>query len=118
MGVTYVDIKLKNPFNRKKALQSQFLVDTGAGYTVVPEKLVKQLGLKPEFEREFSLADGTKVKRKVGSAIVEFQGEQIASPVVLGEKGDDALLGALTLEAFGLVINPFTRTLHPAKLML
>ena len=39
-------------------------------------------------------------------------------PVILGEPKDEALLGSLTLEALGLVLNPFTRELMPAKLML
>jgi hypothetical protein len=33
--------------------------------------------------------------------------------VILGEPGDDALLGAVTLEVLGLVLNPFSRTLQP-----
>jgi hypothetical protein len=40
------------------------------------------------------------------------------SPVILGEPGDSALLGVVTLENLGLVFNPFTRTLHPMKLLL
>ena len=40
------------------------------------------------------------------------------SPVILGEPGDEALLGVVTLEMIGLVFNPFTRTLHPMRLLL
>jgi hypothetical protein len=32
--------------------------------------------------------------------------------------GDDALLGVVTLEMLGLVFNPFSRTLHPMRLLL
>ena len=36
----------------------------------------------------------------------------------MGEPGDDqALLGAVTLENLGLVLNPFSRTLHPMRLL-
>jgi uncharacterized glyoxalase superfamily protein PhnB len=33
-------------------------------------------------------------------------------------KGDKALLGATNLESIGLVLNPFTRTLHPMRLLM
>ncbi len=40
------------------------------------------------------------------------------STVILGEPGDEALLGTVTLENLGLVLNPFTRTLQPMRMML
>jgi hypothetical protein len=43
---------------------------------------------------------------------------QAPSPVVLGEGSDVALLGTVTLESMGLVLNPFERTLKPARLRL
>jgi hypothetical protein len=40
------------------------------------------------------------------------------SPVILGEPGDEALLGSVTLEIMGLVLNPFKRTLQTMNGML
>ena len=40
------------------------------------------------------------------------------TPVILGEAGDEALLGAVTLEIFGLILHPFSRTLEPMRAML
>jgi len=46
------------------------------------------------------------------------QGEN-HTPVILGEPGDNqALLGVVTLEILGLVFNPFSRTLHPMRMLL
>ena len=39
-------------------------------------------------------------------------------PVILGEAGDEALLGSVTLEILGLVLNQFDRTLHPMRMLL
>jgi hypothetical protein len=38
--------------------------------------------------------------------------------VILGEADDEALLGVVTLEILGFVLNPFNRTLQPARLLL
>jgi len=37
---------------------------------------------------------------------------------LFGEKGDSLLLGAFTLEALGLTLDPLKRTLHKALLRL
>jgi len=116
MGMTNVQIKIKNPQNPKQEYQGRFLVDSGATYTVVPASILKRIGIKPQRVEEFSLADGSMIKRKVGSAMYEFQGKESAAPILFGEKGDSLLLGAFTLEALGLTLNPLSRTLHQANL--
>jgi hypothetical protein len=37
---------------------------------------------------------------------------------MLGEEGDVALLGTVTLEELGLVLNPLSRELQPMQMML
>lgn len=118
MGITTVKLKIKNPQNPTRMVEEDFLVDSGAAYTVIPKKLVKRLGLKAGFTQEFTLADGRTIKRPIGGALIEYQGRETAAPVVLGGEKDSLLLGVLTLEALGLVLDPFERKLYPAKLML
>lgn len=118
MGITKVKLIIKNPFNGGDGMEEEFLVDTGAHYTVIPQELVKKLNLKSSFTQEFYLADGRIIKRDVGGALVRFQDKELPVPVVLGKKGDSALLGITTLESFGLMIDPFKRTIYHSKLML
>lgn len=118
MGVTTIRLTVKNPTNLAKRVEGEFLVDTGAHYTVIPQPWVKKLGLKPSYEQRFSLADGRIMKRHVSGAVVTLQGRELPVPVVLGERGDTALLGVTTLESFGLMIDPFKRQLYHSRLML
>ncbi|TSC87550.1 MAG: hypothetical protein G01um10147_528 [Microgenomates group bacterium Gr01-1014_7] len=118
MGLTTVVLEITNPEDQTKAVRGEFLVDSGAAYTVLPQRMVKKLDLKPDFKQQFSLADGRSITRPVGSAYIKFGGRRTASPVVLGKAGDSPLLGVLTLEAMGLVLDPFERKLHPAKLVI
>ena len=67
---------------------------------------------------EFVLADGTTVVRKVSHCMFAYAGVRAPSPVILGEPGDAALLGTVTLESLGLVLNPFDRTLRPMRARL
>ena len=118
MGMTEVTLKIKNPRNPAKTFEGKFLVDSGATYTVVPESVLKKLGIKPQGEEEFSLADGSHIARKVGNALYEFEGIERAAPVLFGEKDDSLLLGAFTLEALGFTLDPLKRKLYKAILRM
>lgn len=118
MGLTAVNVKVKNPQSPLKEIEEEFLVDSGATYSVVPKTLLKKLGIKPHRKQRFSLADGTKVEREVGDAIFEIEGTRGAAPVIFGERGDSLLLGIFTLEALGLMLDPFKRKLRPMKLLM
>jgi len=118
MGMTQVALKVKNPRNPRKSFIGKFLVDSGATYTVLPTKILSKLGIKPQREEEFSLADGTIIKRNVGSALYEFEGIEAAAPILFGKKGDTLLLGAFTLEALGLTLDPLQRKLQKAVLRM
>lgn len=118
MGMTDVTLTVSNPKIASKTEKVKFLVDSGATYTSLPTAIVKKLNIKPSFEEKFSLADGSVIKRKIGNAMFVWQGREVASPVILGQPGDSALLGALTLEGLGVVLDPLKRKLHPADLRI
>ena len=118
MGITQVKLKIKNPRAPSKIFEGNFLVDSGATYTVVPEKILKKIGIRPQREEEFTLADGRIIKREVGSALYELQGIESAAPVLFGKRGDVLLLGTFTLEALGLTLDPLKRKLHKAILRM
>jgi clan AA aspartic protease len=118
MGITNAILRVREHRKSEKFADVEFLVDSGAVYSLVPGKILDSLEIEPHREMSFSLADGTSIKRKVCSAYFEFEGEGGPAPVVYGEEGDTALLGATTLESLGLVLNPFTRTLHPMRMLM
>jgi clan AA aspartic protease len=118
MGITNAILKVKEHRKSEKVAEVNFLIDSGAVYSLVTGKILDQLDIEPYKEMTFSLADGTTLKRKVCSAYFEFEGEGGPAPVVYGEGGDELLLGATTLGSLGLVLNPFTRTLHPMRMLM
>ena len=118
MGITNAILKIKEHRKSEKIAEVNFLIDSGAVYSLVPGKILDALDIEPYKEMSFSLADGTTLKRKVCGAYFEYEGEGSPAPVVYGEDGDEALLGATTLKSLGLVLNPFTRTLHPMRMLM
>lgn len=118
MGITNAILRVREHRKSEKFADIDFLVDSGAVYSLVPGKILDQLDIEPYREMSFSLTDGTTIKRRISSAYFEFEGEGGPAPVVYGEEGDTPLLGVTTLESIGLVLNPFTRTLHPMRMLM
>lgn len=118
MGITHVRAKVTPPASKRPTIVLRFMVDSGALYSVLPEAVWRRLKLKPERSGEFVLADGTTIARGVSECRFEIEGTAATSPVVLGEADDGALLGAVTLETLGLMLNPLNRELVPMRLML
>ncbi len=118
MGLTYVRVTVARPSGRGRSVNIRFLIDTGAVYTVLPLHIWRALKLRPQRRVEFTLADGTTITRGVSECRFTLEGQRATSPVVLGEADDGPLLGAVTLETVGLMVNPLSRTLSPMRLML
>jgi predicted aspartyl protease len=116
MGITYLDARVGGPSGRERTVK--FLVDSGATYSVLPDDVWKELGLRPKKEIELVLADGTPVRRQMSECHFALAGEDGHSPVLLGEPGDQALLGVVTLEVLGLVFHPLRRELQPMWMLM
>ncbi len=116
MGLVYVAMGVAREGGPEQTVR--FLIDSGAAYSVLPWRVWRELGLKPKRRLEFTLADGTIIRRRLSDCRFIYQAIDVPGPVVLGERNDAALLGVLTLEGLGLVLNPFERTLKPMRLML
>ena len=118
MGLTFVKVRVGNPANGHRAAEVNCLVDSGAVYSLIPGAILRKLGIKAHSTREFVLADGRVISRRLATATFEYGERRGDSMVIVGEAGDDPLLGATTLEGFGLVLDPFRRELRPMKLPL
>ena len=117
MALTFVQVKVANMSNPRRSRRYRFLVDSGAVYTVLPEAELRKLSIKPTSEEQFTLANGEIFKKAVGNALFEFGGKLRAAPVIFGDEGI-FLLGATTLEALGLILDPIRRQLKPLPMLL
>jgi clan AA aspartic protease len=118
MGLTYIEASIANPSRPRRTARLKFLVDSGAVYSVVPAPILRRLGIKPAKTRSFLFADGREIKRTLGEALIRINGDEGTSPVIFGEKGDSVLLGSVTLEVLGFMLDPFKRELRPLPMLL
>jgi predicted aspartyl protease len=118
MGLTVLEVEVGNPATPDTTERVEFLIDSGAIYSVVAVPILERLGISPITEQQFRLADGSKIVRKKGIALFRY-GERVGgADVIFGEEGDSTLLGAFTLEALGLALDPLRRELRPLPMIL
>ena len=116
MGLTFVEATVACPKGANRSVK--LLVDSGTSYSLLPEEVWKELGLEEQEKLEFILADGTTIERGASECKIRLNGKERHTPVILGQPDDEPLLGVITLENLGLVLDPFKRTLQAMKLRL
>jgi len=118
MGLTFIEATIVNPAKPRKTARLKFLVDSGAACSVIPANLLRRLGVKPHSQRKFILADGSEIKRPIGDVLFRLDNRKGTTPVIFGEKGDSTMLGTISLEALGFILDPLKRELRPLPMLL
>ena len=111
MGATHVTVAIRNPAERDRVWEGEFLVDTGATDCLVPRAALKSIGLQPRGKRTYELADGSEIQFDVAVAEVEFMGDFVGSTILFGDDDAEPLLGVTALESMGVEVDPLNQTL-------
>jgi predicted aspartyl protease len=103
-GTFYTGCIVGNHVHRTRTARiAKLLVDTGSEYTWIPESTLERVGVvREKKDLFFVMANGQRVTRSVGFAILRVGEHFTIDEVVFGEPGDMTLLGARTLEG----LNP------------
>jgi hypothetical protein len=118
MGLTVWELEVANLARPEVSEKLEFLIDSGAIYSVVPAAVLDRLGIAPLAEQDFRLANGAKIRRRRGFAFFRLGDRVGGGDVTFGDAGDSVLLGALTLESLGFVLDPIRQTLEPLPMIL
>ncbi len=117
MGSFRVGITVSNrEGTRSRDVQAS--VDTGAFYSLLPSTILAEIGITPTRTRTFNVADGRAIEMPAGEAMIEYAGDQVSTYAVFGPDNARPLLGAYTLEALALQVNPLKDELTQAELTL
>jgi clan AA aspartic protease len=116
MSHVWVEARIANPLTSQE-VKVVALVDTGATFTVVPSWICEELGLRVVGKKRVETAKGY-ADLDESFAIVEIEGKQGVTPVLISKEIKDALIGVLTLEALGLTVDPTTGKLKETWILL
>lgn len=117
MGIITVPIQI-SAAEGGESMEVEALVDTGSFYTMLPDRLLRELGVKPIGTRRLRLADGRRILMNYGRAWVTVEGESEGTLVVFGEDDGPVLLGAYTLQGMALAVDPAEERLVPSDAIM
>ncbi len=110
MGHLRTDIVVKG--NKTAVRLKSVLINTGATYTVLPERILKEIGAwGPMRELEVELGNGKRVKAKAYGVVIGIKDTEAPS-ICIGFEGGKTVIGIETLESIGLKLNPTTGKLE------
>jgi clan AA aspartic protease len=114
MSTFTIPATLMHPDHRERTVATDFLVDTGATYSLLPAEIVEWLGLTAEEDFDALLANGEPVVYRLGEVRIRLGRRERTTIFAAGPPGCLPLLGAVTLEEFALAVDPRQQRLVPA----
>ena len=108
MGLVYVDIQVGNEGGGDMVNVPDVLVDTGSAHTVLPASLLAELHVQPKDQGEVIRAgEETTTLWDIGQVNIRIvDAPQVWACPVYFCPVEEYLLGATTLEIFGLMVDP------------
>ena len=108
MSMFKIEIVAANPKHEEiETPPVEALVDTGSELSWLPADILTRAGITPRRTKIFQTADGTRIDREIGYAIIKADGYETTDELVFAQKGDMTLLGVRTLEGFGVTVDNF-----------
>ncbi len=114
MGTFFADALLAAPGSPERREPIKLLVDTGSTYTWVSAPVLRALGVAPTERRRVVTIEGQVTERDAAEILITLERRTLHTICLFGDAGDLDVLGAYTLEGFGLGVDPVQRRLIPA----
>jgi len=115
MGTLRTIVGVQNVSQRGEIRElPETLVDTGSEFTWIPRPILEALDIRVQRRQGFLLADGRRVDRDIGYAIIHAGGAATADDVVFGEDTDFILVGVRSLEGPNLRLDVVRKQLVDA----
>jgi predicted aspartyl protease len=94
------------PANQVRRERISGVVDSGAAMLVLPQSVVKTLGLPLGDKINVRYADGRRAQRREAEgAHIKLQGRQATFDAIIEPKRKNALIGAIVLERLDLLVD-------------
>lgn len=117
MGIVHVEIEVV-PVTGGETERHVVLVDTGASYLSLPGSVLGRLGYRPLDTQRVIFATGQSAVWSVTEVKVRLADRERTVIAFFADDAAPKLIGAQTLESFGLGVDPLGRRLVPVDAYL
>jgi len=112
MGSFSAKLRVWNPSAPEKAEEFEAMVDTGAAFSWIRERL-ERLGAQVLRRVGLRAIDGSIIERETAAVWVASDGFTAPGIVVMAEHNDMEVIGVHTIEGLGLAADPVQKKLIP-----
>jgi predicted aspartyl protease len=116
MGTFFHPITLIGPTGASDTVEG--MVDRGAMFTVVPAPILERLGVRSFDTIPVRFASGQEERWPIGQLEARLDGRERPILCLFGSPDAPPLIGAHTLEAFLLMVDPIEQKLVPKEALL
>ncbi len=113
MGTFFVEALVAAQQTPEHREPFKLLVDSGSTYTWIAAARLRALSVAPTERRRVVTIEGQVVERDAAEILITLEGRTLHTICLFGNAGDLDVLGAFTLEGFGLGVDPVQRKLIP-----
>src|SRR5262249_35124620 len=113
MGTFFAEALLAAPHRPERREPVPLLVDSGSTYPWIAGARLRSLSVVPTERRRVVTIEGQVAERDAAEVLITLEGRTLPTICLFGDAGDLDVLGAYTLEGFGLGVDPVQRELIP-----
>jgi len=113
MGTFFAEALLAAPQRPERREPVTLLADSGSTYTWIAGARLRSLSVVPTERRRVVTIEGQVAERDAAEVLITLEGRTLHTICLFGDAGDLDVLGAYTLEGFGLGVDPVQRKLIP-----
>ena len=114
MSLTRIPVKLGR-IGSNETYNANFLVDTGAMDSMAPASELRKIGIEPVGRRLYEFGNGDVQEYEHGLAQVSFMNEVTWTDIIFGPDHIEPILGVITLEIAGFMVDPKNETLRKLR---
>jgi len=115
MNLTKIAAKIRADQAALMPIELELLVDPNVAVSLVPGRVLDDLGVQASGEVAVDLGDGEKAVRKVGRVWMDVLGRGAQVRVAWGGPGEEPRLGQEAIAACGLAVDPQTLILRTPR---
>ena len=117
MGDIYIELTVINDSDLEKQRNIQFLADTGATRSWIPQNVAVALDIQAVGEIPLELANGDIMDYPYGLCKFEYEGELVNGTVSIGPKDIEPIAGTHVLQDFRLILDMAHHSVQRARAM-
>jgi predicted aspartyl protease len=117
MGTFTAKLRVRNPASPEKVEEVEAFVDTGAAFSWISRARLERLGVGLSRRMPFRTIEGRVLERDMATVYLATDGYSVPDLVVMAETGELEVMGAHSIEGFGLAADPVQKKLVPTVML-